>query len=142
MFTLCIVLSALSATFLPEDIDTIRSERLEEVVITSNSARQRIQNVQTGAEVLQIEDLTAAPQLFGENDIMRSIQLLPGVKSRPSTTMRWHLARSTRDCSRHNMGVPHRLYSTSQDVQATVTTIMVAPPSACSRQRAPSRGPS
>ena len=47
MFTLCIVLSALSATFLPEDIDTIRSERLEEVVITSNSARQRIQNVQT-----------------------------------------------------------------------------------------------
>ena len=81
MFTLSIVLSALSATFLPEDIDTIRSERLEEVVITSNSARQRIQNVQTGAEVLQIEDLTAAPQLFGENDIMRSIQLLPGVKS-------------------------------------------------------------
>ena len=81
MFTLSIVLTALSATFLPEDIDTIRSERLEEVVITSNSARQRIQNVQTGAEVLQIEDLTAAPQLFGENDIMRSIQLLPGVKS-------------------------------------------------------------
>ena len=81
MFTLCIVLSALSATFLPEDIDSIRTERLEEVVVTSNSARQRIQNVQTGAEVLQIEDLTAAPQLFGENDIMRSIQLLPGVKS-------------------------------------------------------------
>ena len=51
------------------------------MVVTSNSARQRIQNVQTGAEVLQIDNLTSAPQLFGENDIMRSIQLLPGVKS-------------------------------------------------------------
>ena len=53
--------------------DTIRTERLEEVVVTSNSARQRIQNVQTGAEVIQIEDLTSAPQLFGQADIMRSI---------------------------------------------------------------------
>ena len=61
--------------------DTIRTERLEEVVVTSNSARQRIQNVQTGAEVIQIEDLTSAPQLFGQADIMRSIQLLPGVKA-------------------------------------------------------------
>jgi hypothetical protein len=63
------------------DNDTIRTERLDEVVVTSNSARQRIQNVQTGAEVLQLEDLTSAPQLFGEADIMRSIQLLPGVKA-------------------------------------------------------------
>lgn len=80
MFLLNLILSALSLTFVAEE-DTIRSERLDEVVVTSNSARQRIQNVQTGAEVLQIENLTAAPQLFGENDIMRSIQLLPGVKS-------------------------------------------------------------
>ena len=61
--------------------DTIRTERLEEVVVTSASARQRLQNVQTGAEVLQLEDLTSVPQLFGEADIMRSIQLLPGVKA-------------------------------------------------------------
>ena len=58
MFILGITLTALSAACFPEDTDTIRNERLEEVIITSNSARQRIQNVQTGAEVLQIEDLT------------------------------------------------------------------------------------
>lgn len=81
MIILDVILSAILGVAIPEDTDTIRSERLDEVVVTSNSARQRIQNVQTGAEVLQIEDLTAAPQLFGENDIMRSIQLLPGVKS-------------------------------------------------------------
>ena len=80
MITLNLLFSALSLVAVAEE-DSIRTERLDEVVVTSNSARQRIKNVQTGAEVLQIEDLTAAPQLFGENDIMRSIQLLPGVKS-------------------------------------------------------------
>ena len=80
MFGLNILLTAFLALPLAEE-DTIRTERLEEVVVTSNSARQRIQNVQTGAEVLQLEDLTSAPQLFGEADIMRSIQLLPGVKA-------------------------------------------------------------
>ena len=80
MFVLNLLLSALSLTSIAEE-DSIRTERLDEVVVTSNSARQRIQNVQTGAEVLQIDNLTSAPQLFGENDIMRSIQLLPGVKS-------------------------------------------------------------
>jgi len=63
------------------DTDTIRTERLEEVVVTSTSARQRLQNIQTGAEQLQLNDLKATPQLFGENDIMRSIQLLPGIKA-------------------------------------------------------------
>jgi hypothetical protein len=80
MLMLNLLLSALSLTTIAEE-DSIRTERLDEVVVTSNSARQRIQNVQTGAEVIQIENLTSAPQLFGENDIMRSIQLLPGVKS-------------------------------------------------------------
>ena len=69
------------ATVTPEPEDSIRTEQVQEVIVTSNSARQRVQNVQMGEEVIQIEDLTSTPQLFGENDIMRSIQLLPGVKS-------------------------------------------------------------
>ena len=81
MITLNIILSACLATVIPETEDSIRTEQLEEVVVTSKSARQRIDNVQTGAELIEIDQLTAAPQLFGENDIMRSIQLLPGVKS-------------------------------------------------------------
>ena len=80
MFLLNILFSALQVLSLAEG-DTIRTEQLDEVVVTSASARQRLQNVQTGAEVLQLEDLTSTPQLFGEADIMRSIQLLPGVKA-------------------------------------------------------------
>ena len=49
--------------------------------MTSSSARQRVQSVQAGAEQLQLKDLKATPSLFGENDVMRAIQLLPGVKS-------------------------------------------------------------
>ena len=80
MFALNLLLSTLFALPLAEE-DTIRTERLDEVVVTSNSARQRVQQVQTGAEQLQLKELTASPQLFGERDIMRSIQLLPGVKA-------------------------------------------------------------
>ena len=81
MIALNVILSALLPMLSLEGEDSIRTERLEEVVVTSNSARQRIQNVQTGAEIILIDNLTSTPQLFGENDIMRSIQLLPGVKS-------------------------------------------------------------
>jgi len=81
MIALNILLSACLAVSMTSEDDTLRTERLDEVVVTSASARQRLQNVQTGAEVLQLEDLTSAPQLFGEADIMRSIQLLPGVKA-------------------------------------------------------------
>lgn len=80
MFVLNVLLATLLlGPFIEED--TIRTERLDEVVVTSNSARQRIQQIQTGAEMLQLKELTATPQLFGERDIMRSLQLLPGVKS-------------------------------------------------------------
>ena len=75
-----ILLTAL--TIVPtNEVDTIQTERLDEVVVVSNSARQRIQGVQTGAEQLKLKELTASPQLFGERDIMRSLQLLAGVKA-------------------------------------------------------------
>ena len=75
------ILSALFSALLALPPDTIRTEQIEEVVVTSTSARQRLQSVQAGAEPLQLKDLTAAPSLFGENDVMRALQLLPGVKS-------------------------------------------------------------
>ena len=80
MFALNLLLTSLLTLPMAEE-DTIRTERLDEVVVTSNSARQRVQSIQTGAEQLQLKELTATPQLFGERDIMRSLQLLPGVKS-------------------------------------------------------------
>ena len=66
---------------MPAATDTLRQEQLDEVVVKSNSARQRLRQIQTGAEQVRLQDLAASPQLFGEQDVMRSLQLLTGVKS-------------------------------------------------------------
>ena len=79
MFLSTLLLTALCA--MPTTPDTLRQEQLDEVVVKSNSARQRLRQIQTGAEQVQLKDLTSSPQLFGEHDIMRSMQLLTGVKS-------------------------------------------------------------
>ena len=79
MFLSTLLLTALFA--MPTTPDSLRQEQLDEVVVKSNSARQRLRQIQTGAEQVQLKDLTSSPQLFGEHDIMRSMQLLTGVKS-------------------------------------------------------------
>ena len=78
--------SLLLAALLPAmpvatDTTVTKEQKLDEVVVSSTTADRRISGVQIGAEQLQIKELAAMPSLFGQNDIMRSIQLLPGVKS-------------------------------------------------------------
>lgn len=63
------------------DTATVKEKELHEVLINAYNAQRRIKAVQIGAEQIQVKELTAAPALFGEVDIMRSLQLLPGVKS-------------------------------------------------------------
>jgi hypothetical protein len=67
MFLSTLLLTALVA--MPITPDTLRQEQLDEVVVKSNSARQRLRQIQTGAEQVQLKDLTNSPQLFGEHDI-------------------------------------------------------------------------
>ena len=59
----------------------VKGEQLQEVIVNANNAQRRLGAVQIGAEQIQVKELTNKPVLFGEADIMRSIQLLPGVKS-------------------------------------------------------------
>lgn len=61
-----------------EDSTKLKSQRLQEVIVTSHSARQRVETIQIGSEFLNLQELSKTPALFGQNDIMRSIQLLPG----------------------------------------------------------------
>ena len=64
-----------------EESDTLQGKQLDEVIVTSRSARQRFEQVQIGVEQMQMGDVLRLPSLFGERDIMRSVQLLPGVKA-------------------------------------------------------------
>lgn len=57
------------------------SIKLEEVVVSANSSAAKLQNVQIGVEQIDISAIAKMPALFGENDIIKSITLLPGVKS-------------------------------------------------------------
>lgn len=61
--------------------DSITSEQLEEVVVTGTSARQRLDNRRLGSERLELSKLTQVPAFGGEADIIKSITLLPGVRS-------------------------------------------------------------
>ena len=56
-------------------------DTLQEVTVTSRSAKKRLEEVQIGVEKIDMATLAKVPSLFGERDIIKSLQLLPGVKS-------------------------------------------------------------
>ncbi|MDX2000795.1 MAG: TonB-dependent receptor [Chitinophagales bacterium] len=57
------------------------SQQLNEVVVSATSTNDRVTEAQMGVEKLDIKELNMIPVLFGERDILKTIQLLPGVKS-------------------------------------------------------------
>lgn len=74
-------LAAYPATTAAEaDTDSLDARQLNEVVVTAQGAARRVDNLQIGAETLEIDVLEKAPVLFGEADIIKSITLLPGVR--------------------------------------------------------------
>ncbi len=76
-----LLLALLPIVAVAQDTTTIKGQQLQEVIVNANNAQRRIGSVQIGAEQIQMKELTSAPALFGEVDVMRSLQLLPGVKS-------------------------------------------------------------
>ena len=52
---------------------------LEEVVITAERKDENIQSTDMGTVSLSIEQIKSIPVLFGETDILKTLQLLPGV---------------------------------------------------------------
>ena len=63
-------------------IDSIqRGDTLKEVVVTSNSALQRVGELQVGVERVNVETVRQLPTLLGERDVVKSLQLMPGVKN-------------------------------------------------------------
>lgn len=74
-----------SATF-AQTSGTVRRDTLSEVTVTLHSPQKRIDEVQIGVEKVDVTTLSKVPSLFGERDIIRSLQLLPGVKSESDGT--------------------------------------------------------
>lgn len=62
-------------------IELVQGERIEEVVVSQVSTRDNIINPQMGVANVSIQDIRRVPVLFGEQDVIKTLQLLPGVMS-------------------------------------------------------------
>jgi hypothetical protein len=65
-------------------LDFILSEtqhNLNEVVVTEEKKNENVTRNQMGIEKLDIQQIKNIPVLFGEKDVLKTLQLLPGVKS-------------------------------------------------------------
>ncbi len=63
------------------DIKLSSGKELEAVTVSAKKENQNVSKAQMGVEKLDISEIAKIPVLFGEKDILKTIQLLPGVKS-------------------------------------------------------------
>jgi len=64
----------------PLNIDLgTNAEELVEVVVKANSAREQVQSTQMSVDRISMKEAKALPALFGEVDIIKTLQLKPGV---------------------------------------------------------------
>jgi hypothetical protein len=54
---------------------------LDEVTIFANSNRRSLESPQMGVEKLSVKQMNKIPVFMGERDVLKTIQLLPGIKS-------------------------------------------------------------
>lgn len=57
------------------------NNQMQEVVVTSSRKNNNILKTPPGVQRLSMEDIKNVPVLFGEKDVLKTIQLLPGIKS-------------------------------------------------------------
>ena len=78
-----IISLALSGTSIGQNTEKKDSAELQhnlkEIVVTVGS--KIVDNAQIGVENVRIQEMRKVPSLFGERDVIRSLQLLPGVKA-------------------------------------------------------------
>jgi hypothetical protein len=67
---------------LVQDIKLEESDiKLDEVVVSTNRSDANVSAPQTGVERITMQEINKLPVLLGERDIIKAIQLMPGVKS-------------------------------------------------------------
>ncbi len=73
---------SIAATPLVDESDSIRMEgTLDEVSVTALSSRKKLDVPSLGLEKLTIQQIRLMPSMFGEVDVIKSLQMLPGVQS-------------------------------------------------------------
>jgi len=62
-------------------VELLASNELAEVVVTEVKRNNNVSSAQMGVDKLNVKDIRNVPVLFGESDIIKTLQLLPGIKS-------------------------------------------------------------
>ncbi|MNJ93964.1 TonB-dependent Receptor Plug Domain protein [compost metagenome] len=55
--------------------------QLNEVVIAATKRNENVSNPQMGLQKIDVKDINSVPVLLGERDVLKTLQLLPGIKS-------------------------------------------------------------
>ena len=126
-----LLIALLPLTADAQDTTTVKGQQLQEVIVNANNAQRRIGSVQIGAEQIQMKELTSAPALFGEVDVMRSLQLLPGVKAESDASSSFQVRGGTAaqnnilydDAPVYNVGHLAGLFSTFNDNALATATL-------------------
>ena len=58
-----------------------KTSTLKEVLVTGEKREENVTNIQMGADKIDIKEINNIPVLMGEKDILKTIQLLPGIQS-------------------------------------------------------------
>ncbi|MBO9702835.1 MAG: carboxypeptidase-like regulatory domain-containing protein [Sporocytophaga sp.] len=60
---------------------SMKEQMLKEVIVTGERPDAQVKNLEMGTQKLDMKQINAIPPLLGEVDVIRSIQLLPGVST-------------------------------------------------------------
>ncbi len=63
------------------DINLAQGTEIQEVIVSAKKENENVTRAQMGVEKIEMKDVKTIPMLFGERDVLKTIQLLPGVKS-------------------------------------------------------------
>lgn len=79
-------LAALLLLFAPfavksQQKDSASVREIREVVVNAGNSLRKLNSADLGVEQVQLTEMRKLPSLFGERDIIRQLQLLPGVKA-------------------------------------------------------------
>jgi len=58
-----------------------QSSDLQEVTVTTQRKNENVTTTKMGLQKLSVKDINNIPVIFGERDVLKTIQLLPGIKS-------------------------------------------------------------
>ncbi|WP_291403221.1 TonB-dependent receptor [Daejeonella sp.] len=63
------------------DLNMVSDNLIDEIVISAEKRNDNVVNAQMGFAKINLSEIRNVPVLFGERDILKTLQLLPGIKS-------------------------------------------------------------